>query len=126
MNTKINYLYRDGANYKAHNEYIVLGEITKEQITRIIKTLTMGDSFIPEQIGLPINRPSEELTSDDHCYCELSAECFELTDEEAFEDITCEELVQRFEKAAKDGWDDITYGVFVEDDEDVVKRYGFY
>ena len=118
MNTKMNYLYRDGANYKAHNEIIVKGEITEEQISRIIASLTMGDSFIPEQINLPIERPSDELTSEDHCYCELTEDCFELTGDEETESLTCEELVQLFEKAAKDGWDDVTYGIFVDECED--------
>ena len=115
MNTKMNYLYRDGANYKAHNEYIVKGEITEKQIKRIIKCLD-GEFFIPEQLGLPIVRPDDKLTPDDHCFCELYEDDFETTTDDAYEDITCEELVQRFEKAAKDGWDAATYAVVIDED----------
>lgn len=32
MNTKISYLYRDAYNYKVHNECIIVGELSKEQI----------------------------------------------------------------------------------------------
>ena len=118
-NTKMNYLYRDASNYKAHNEVIVRGEITAEQIARIIATLD-GDLFIPEQVGLPIERPDSGLTVDDHCYCELCEGDFELVDEDATEDVGCEDLVQRFEEAAKEGWDDVKYGVFVDEEEEKV------
>lgn len=32
MNTKICYLYRDAGNYKVHNECVIQGELSKEQI----------------------------------------------------------------------------------------------
>lgn len=42
-NTKINYLYRNGANYKQPNEEIIKGTITPEQIQTIINCLDSGN-----------------------------------------------------------------------------------
>ena len=36
MNTKIRYLYRDADNYKVFNECIVQGEISEEQVCKIL------------------------------------------------------------------------------------------
>lgn len=109
-NTKMQFLYRDASNYKTWNEVIVKGEISDEQIQRIVSSLEEGLYFIPEQLSLPIER-FDYLTSDDHCYCELSADDFSLTSDSCTLDMDVNELVASFEKAAKDGWDCITYAV---------------
>ncbi len=119
MNTKIMYQYRDGDNYKAHNEVIVSGEITKAQKKSIMDSLNCDNMFIPEQLDLPINRPSDELTSADHCYCEiLSEDDIVLTDDEPTDERTIAQLAADFVQAAYDGWDDVKYGVNVYDDDD--------
>ena len=110
MNTKVNYLYRDGCNYKVHNEIIVRGKITNEQINRIYNKCD-GEFFIPEQIGLPVTR-FEDITEDDHCYCEFSMLKdldFIFTNDEPTEDMTVDELVKKFENVKF--WDDVTYAV---------------
>lgn len=52
-NTRISYLYRDASNYKQHNEVVVPGTFTQEQIEAIIGCLDAGEYFIPVQVGFP-------------------------------------------------------------------------
>ena len=53
MDTKICYLYRDAGNYKVHNECVIQGELSKEQIQSILDCCDMGEYFIPRQVGMP-------------------------------------------------------------------------
>ena len=111
-NTKFQYLYRDADNYKQWNEVILAGEITDEQTETIVDACD-GEYFIPEQVGLPIERPDDNITEADHCFCELYHTYINLTDDEPTVDITVDELVKRFEEAKKNGWDAAKYGVEV-------------
>lgn len=114
-NTRISYLYRDACNYKQHNEVIVPGTFSKEQIDEIIGCLDSGEYFIPKQIGFPEKR-FDEITEDDHCWFELNRECFEKTDLDPDIEMLPEEIVARFvESAGK--WDDI--GLFGTTDEEL-------
>ena len=45
MNTKICYLYRDAGNYKVHNECVIQGELSKEQIQSILDCCDMGEFY---------------------------------------------------------------------------------
>lgn len=104
MNTRISYLYRDASNYKQHNEVIVSGTFTEEQIDTIIGCLDEGEYFIPRQIGFPEIRFGE-ITEDDHCWFELSRDCFEETDAKPDIEMLPEEVVEKFvESVGK--WDD--------------------
>ena len=109
-NTKINYLYRDGANYKTPNSVIIKGEVTKEQINGILSCCSW-EYFIPEQVGLPADRGEDYRELDpeyDHCWFELYEDGFELVDKSPTENITVEELVKAFQKS-KGKWDDVHY-----------------
>ncbi len=54
MNTKICYMYRDAANYKVHNEYVVNGELTSADEKEVIgNCLIDGEYFYPASVGLP-------------------------------------------------------------------------
>ena len=103
-NTKISYLYRDACNYKQLNEVVVEGAITQEQIGSIMGCLDGGEYFIPSQVGLPEMRFGE-ITTDDHCWFELSRDGFAHTDEEAYIEMSVQELVEAF-LAALGKWDD--------------------
>lgn len=115
MNTKIHYLYRDADNYKQHNEFVVRGEMTENDIDSILSCLYEGEYFVPELVGLPCERFTD-YTEADHPFCELDETSFEPTDEEPTEvwserlcsweeGLSAEELVDAFEKAAEDGWE---------------------
>lgn len=111
MNTKMYYLYRDASNYKKSNEVVLEGEFTEEDVDRIMATLQDGMYFIPENVGLDCER-FVDWTEDDHPYCELYRDDFELTDEKPTEildgtqwrHLTVPELAIRFEAAADEGW----------------------
>lgn len=103
-NTRISYLYRDASNYKQHNEVVVSGTFTPEQIEAIIGCLDAGEYFIPVQVGFPEER-FEKITEDDHCWFELSRDGFEETDAEANIDMAPSEVVAKFLEA-KGNWDD--------------------
>lgn len=103
-NTRISYLYRDAGNYKQHNEVVVPGTFTHEQIESVIDCLYEGEYFIPSQIGFPEER-FEKITEEDHCWFELSRYGFDETDAEANLNMTPDEVVVAF-IAAKGAWDD--------------------
>ena len=119
MNTEMSYLYRDGANYKKRNFVVLEGEITEDQINEIMDCLNAGEYFIPRQIGLPEERFPDSPTEDDHCWFELSEDCFESTSMDPTVDITVSQLLERFQEA-KDAWDDIqyAYGILTEEEFD--------
>lgn len=104
MNTRISYLYRDASNYKQHNEVVVPGTFTPEQIEAIIGCLDAGEYFIPAQVSLPEKRFGN-ITEDDHCWFELSRNGFEETDAEPNIDMTPDEVVAKFLEA-KENWYD--------------------
>lgn len=57
-NTKIEYMYRDGGNYKIHAEAILEGSLTTEEIEEIFKMTEDAvfkdcHFFYPGNIGLP-------------------------------------------------------------------------
>lgn len=105
MNTLVYYLYRDGSNYKVHNEVVLKGEITPEQISAIAESLDSGENFIPSQVGLP-ERRFENWTEDDGPWFELDPNtAFSCTEQESTVEMTVDELVAKF-VAAKGAWDD--------------------
>lgn len=58
MNTRITYMYRDGANYKLRAEAILAGSLTQEEIDEIFdktqdELLRDCHFFYPGNIGLP-------------------------------------------------------------------------
>lgn len=105
MNTRIDYLYRDGSNNKKPNAAVVSGEISQDQIDLILSCLEDGEYFIPEQVGLPAKRFEEYRFDDgvDHPFLELSPYGFKLTDKPATVDLSVKELVCNF-VYAKDHW----------------------
>lgn len=104
MNTRISYLYRDASNYKKHNEVVVPGTFTPEQIEAITGCLDAGGYFIPAQVGLPEERFGS-ITEDDHCWFELDRDGFEETNAEADTDMAPGEVVAKFLQA-KGNWDE--------------------
>lgn len=108
-NTRIIYLYRDGANYKLINDAVVAGAISDDQKARIAESLLDGESFIPHIVGLP-ERTFTDLgyaaNEDDTPFFELDMNtAFELTDEEpTVPDLDVNALTERFVMAA-DQWE---------------------
>lgn len=112
MNTKIYYLYRDASNYKQNNEIVVEGEFTEEQVNSIIASLEVGEYFIPENVGWECER-FVEWGEDDHPYCEIDENCFELTNEPATElweaskgwyTMSIDDVASKFKEIGLNSW----------------------
>ncbi len=75
MNTRVNYLYRDAANYKQWHSVVLAGELTDAQRALITGALDDGDYFIAEQVGLPNLRERWRSHYDDidHVWHELTS-----------------------------------------------------
>nr|WP_276925681.1 hypothetical protein [Faecalibaculum rodentium] len=104
MNTRIDYLYRDAANYKLYGHVVIPGEITEKQIQKIMKFCLPFDGetrqFIPELIGFPVLKfdlPSD----DDHPCCEISPKCFSPTEEKPTIKLSAKRLVMKFHAASQ-------------------------
>lgn len=106
-NTRINYLYRDASNYKKHNEVIIPGTFTEEQIHTIIDCLQGGEYFIPSEVNLPEIR-FEDRTEADHPWFELDEDGFEETEAKVTCHISPEDLVKLFLERKKE-WQDEFY-----------------
>lgn len=104
INTEMNYLYRSNSNYKQANAIVIKGTITEEQISRILASTIDGESFLPEKIGLPLDRGWEYEEDEDNDFAEISEYSFCVTDRQPTEDMGAEELARRFENAAENGW----------------------
>lgn len=108
-NTKINFLYRDGSNYKKNNSVVIAGAFTDNEINQIHDCLDGGGYFIPEQIGFPVERFGR-ITEDDHCWCELTAYDFEPTEDAPTVKMSTDDVLKAF-LSAKDNWDEVQYGL---------------
>lgn len=105
LNTRINYLYRDGSNYKQHNAAVVSGELSDADKETIIGCLYDGEYFIPSMVGIEEHRVDDKWTEDDHCWFELHITDLEDTAAAPTTDMTSAELVQRFLQC-KGKWED--------------------
>mgnify|MGYP006924871626 CR=1 FL=1 len=108
-NTMIKYLYRDGANYKKNNQFVLDGVLTDKQIQEILGCLDEGMYFIPAQVGLPEKRFDKFSDDIDHVWFEMDEDSFQIVEEKPDKkNITPEELVKKFKEAARH-WDVINY-----------------
>ncbi len=109
QNTQIDYLYRDGSNYKRFNSVIIRGLLTEEMRKRIKKCLDSGEYFVPRQVGLPEIRVSDTRNEDDGAFFEWmymdndGNPDVTYTEAEPTIDLSAEELVSNFE--AVEEWD---------------------
>jgi hypothetical protein len=105
MNTRVEYLYRDGSNYKQWGAVVFRGECDTSLAGRLFATLDRGEFFIAHQVRLPelffADRP---LYADDHCWHEMGEV---TTTSAAADDLlgrTIEEFVTEMERASTEGW----------------------
>jgi hypothetical protein len=116
--TYIHYSYSDANNYKQHASIRLTAPLTDEQQRRIVRTLSDGCWFIPEQVGVePLQSRFGGLDPQaDHPYHELADEHSGIEqDDSAWGDVTGqfspEELVAAFEQVGADGWDEVKYSI---------------
>jgi len=105
MNTRVEYLYRDGSNYKQFGAVVFRGECDANLARTLFAALDRGEFFIADQVRLPelffTDRP---LYADDHCWHEMG----EVTTTSAAADDplgrAIEEFVAELERASTEGW----------------------
>jgi len=105
MNTRVEYLYRDGSNYKQWGAVVFRGECDGSLARRLFAALDRGEFLIADQVRLPelffTDRP---LYADDHCWHEMG----EVTATSAVADDlharTIEQFVAEMERASTEGW----------------------
>lgn len=70
-NSRIDYLYRDGSNYKQDGSVVLAGELTDEQRALILEH---AEAFLPDQVGLPVLYEAwSSHYEDDHPWHEITA-----------------------------------------------------
>lgn len=97
IGTEIDYLYRDAGNYKFRGAIVVSGKVLLEQLKPFLFDQTY---FIPDAVGIKRLIPTP-MTQDDHELHEFVS--FHEIDTDRFE-MRAEDLLIRFEFAAKKGW----------------------
>ena len=117
MSFYLPYLYRDADNFKNRGTIAVTERLTDEQAMLIVDTLDQGEYFIPSQVGADALPYSTQGTVADHYWHELVALTALDTEgvvyDEYPEDYNCgpftpEWLVAEFQRAAAEGWKDIS------------------
>lgn len=76
MNTRFDYKYRDGGNYKTFYDFVFEGEISKEQLKHF-EDICYDEMFIPRALGLPggVFPGDEGYDAElDHYWCEHNFE----------------------------------------------------
>lgn len=104
MNTRFEYMYRDGQNYKQYNEVVIAREFTLDQLR---PHLYEGEFFVPSEVGLD-DLQEYPYRSCDHVWHGLVSA--EPTSGTPTVDVSAEELVERFREAGAVKWE--TAGVY--------------
>ena len=108
-NTILTYNYRDASNYKSTTTLFVEGEMSEEDMARILASCNNTEEleFVPEAIGLPLARPGEYQPQDDHPWAyfyQKASDNYNYTDKDIVCDIKLGDLIKLFEGNAKN-WD---------------------
>lgn len=99
MNTRIQYLYRDGSNYKKWAQSVISGEISMAQV----EPLLLPDRlFIPSEVGLK-DLQEEPLGEDDHIWHELQE--LEYTDAKPDAEVDADAFMHCLKKTMQRGWE---------------------
>jgi hypothetical protein len=100
VNTRVEYRYRDAANYKQFASVVLGGEITPEERQRIRAALDGGEYFIPSEVGLTDLQPRMPAFPDpeiDHVWHELDvADGITLTDDPPTHELAIHEFAAGF------------------------------
>lgn len=95
-NTKFEYMYRDADNYKLWKTVVAKGVLSPEQIGEIIDSLSDGEFFLPEKVGLSPLSFEDGETEADHPWHTLYDSMISETEERPTISMTAAELHDRF------------------------------
>ena len=106
MNTRLEYLYRDGSNYKQHHEVVMQGGISEDDLRPL---LWEHEFFRPSAVGLPDlqHRFREQgyafPNEDDHPWHEI--ESVAATEDPPTVDVTAAAFLSRMRACHVKGWE---------------------
>jgi hypothetical protein len=102
---RVEYLYRDGSNYKQWGAVVFRGECAEGLVRRLFAALDRGDFFIADQVRLPelffADRPPY---ADDHCWHEIGEVTTTSAPADDLLERTIEEFVAEVERGSTEGW----------------------
>lgn len=107
-NILLNYLYRDGSNYKRTGQVVFANPdgLKAEEIKSVlVPMLSDGEWFIAEDVDLEALNPAlQDWESEDHCWHELLE--LSATDKEPDDVLrrSIADFILVFENAAQQGW----------------------
>lgn len=109
-NTALEYMYRDGCNFKQFRSSVLSGRITRAGVLKILSNLFNYNSFIPSQVGLPDLQGlfGTPWTEDDLAMHELQAIKYTsepVTEDEMQNGVAAATVVDRWPTKGEDGWD---------------------
>jgi len=105
MNTRVEYLYRDGSNYKEWGAVVFRGLCDARMLRQLLRSLDGEERFIAHQVRLPelffSDRP---LYADDHCWHEMGqiTATSDAPDDPLSRSI--EDFVAEMEQSSRNGW----------------------
>lgn len=98
MNTRIDYLYRDAANYKKGGHVVITGECSVAQIEALRKACMVEDDnafFVPAAVDMPMLNTDEPWDDEiDHPYHALGEAS--MTSDQASDTRTIGDLIDSF------------------------------
>lgn len=116
-NTRVEFMYRDGSNYKYHGDIVVEGELKWSDLVQFLdddgkdKDENEG-KFCPEDVG--IEHPGLAVNGfpgqDDHAWVEIDSGCLTPTNQNPTNG-TAAELLELFRLASEAGWPSQTKGI---------------
>ena len=99
MNTRFEYLYRDGENYKQYGEVVIGGAFT---LAELQPHLYEGQFFMPSEVGLD-DLQEYPYRNCDHVWHELASA--EPTSDTPTSDLSANAFLQCMKAAARARWD---------------------
>lgn len=104
MNTRFQYFYRDGSNYKQWGAVVFRGESDPAMRDRLFAALDKDGYFIAHQVGLPELFFIGSMDADDHCFHELAE--VSTTAEPPDDPLgrTIDDFATELEHTSKSGW----------------------
>jgi hypothetical protein len=105
VNTRFEYLYRDGSNYKRWSAIVFRGTCDAALHDRLVLALESGESFIACQVRLPdLFFADGPPYADDHCWHELASVSDTADPADDPHGRTIAEFVSEVERASTAGW----------------------
>ncbi|MGZ8869187.1 MAG: hypothetical protein ACXW2P_12665, partial [Thermoanaerobaculia bacterium] len=106
MNTRFQYVYRDGSNYKQWGRVSFRGACDAALLGRLFSALDSDSLFVAHQVRLPdLFFNDGRLYADDHCFHEIvDVSATEEPPDDLLE-RTIGEFVEEMERASRRGWD---------------------